>query len=135
MTKRLFVRKAQQEKIVTPSIVFAVEEHAKFIVFRLQGVINMSTVAELQVFGDKWRQQGRLRPRHILLDFQKVTATDSAAVAMLVLAASTLKKQNHELGVINIDEKLRFMFELFKVYYIFSIFCDEEAAVKKFSKE
>ena len=135
MKKRLFVKMHRQKQPVPPAIISAIEKHAKFIVIRLQGSIDMSTVSALEVFGDKWQHQDDFESKNILLDFQKVTHADSAAVAILIQATVRLKKQHHELGVININEQLRFMFELFKVGNVISLFHNESAAVKELSKE
>mgnify|MGYP001769885687 FL=1 len=135
MKKRLFVKMLRQKRLVPPAIISTIEKHARFIVIRLQGSIDMSTVAALEVFGDKWQRQDDFEPKNILLDFQKVTHADSAAVAILIQATVSLKKQHHELGVININEQLRFMLELFKVSNVISLFHNESAAVKELSKE
>jgi len=134
MATNSFVNRLKQTQLVFPRIILAVEEYTQFWVIRFQGSIDMSTAADLETFGEKWQRQDGFVRKHILLDFKKVTDTDSAAVAVLIKAAATLKKGHHKLGLINVDEKLHFMFELFKVNKMVFFFPSESEAIKELSQ-
>ena len=129
-----FVKRLKQTQLVFPSVISTIEEHAKFWVIRFQGQTGMSTGAEIEAFGEKWQHQDGFVRKHLLLDFRKVTDTDSATVAVLIKAAATLKKEHHQLGLINVDEKLHFMFEFFKVSKLVFFFPSESEAIKELSQ-
>jgi anti-anti-sigma regulatory factor len=129
-----FVKRLKKTQLVFPSVIATIEEHAKFWVIRFKGQTDMSTGAEIEAFGEKWQRQDGFVRKHILLDFLKVTDTDSATVAGIIKAAGTLKKEHHRLGLINVDEKLHFMFELFKVSKLVIFFPSESEAIKELSR-
>lgn len=114
-----------------PSSILMDEERETTRIIRLQGPIDMTTVAELELFQKKWVDQKGFQYKHVLLDFEKVTHTDSATVAALIVATSALKKEHHKLGVINLGEKLRSMFEIFKANKLVFSFPSESEAIKK----
>lgn len=72
--------------------------------------------------------------KHVLLDFAKVTHTDTATVAGLIEVISTLKKDHHKLVVINIPQNLRSLFEICKVNKVITRFSNESEAIMELAK-
>lgn len=113
-----------------PSSIRSIMETRAIRVIRLQGPVDMMTVAEIEKFQKEREELKGFQFKNLLLDFEKVTHTDSATVAALIEAASALKQEHHRLGVINLGEKLRSMFEIFKVSQTVIIFSSETEALR-----
>lgn len=116
-----------------PSSIWRIEDRAAIRIIRLQGPTDMETVAELESFWKKMEGQKNFRHKDILLDFEKVTHTDSATVAALINATAILKKEHHKLGMINLGEKLSSLFEIFQVNNLVYFFPTEADALKQLS--
>jgi len=93
----------------------------------------METVAELERYWKKMEGRGTFQHKDILLDFEKVTHTDSATVAALIDATFIFKKEHHKLGMINLGENLRSLLEIFKVNNLVYFFSTEADALKQLS--
>jgi anti-anti-sigma factor len=128
--KKVFLPKKDPQ----PLSIMAIEEREKILIVRFQGPIDVTTLAEVEQFRKNREDQGKFQHKHLLLDFENVTSTDSATVAVLVEAIATLRKEQHKLGLINIDDKLHFMFELFKVSELVFFFPNEAEAIKELSQ-
>ena len=114
-----------------PSSILSIKETDAIRIIRFQGPVDMMTVAEIEKFQKEREGRKGFRFKNLLLDFEKVTHTDSSTVAALVEAASALKKRHHGLGVINLGEELLGLFEIFKVSRLVFIYSSEAEAIKK----
>ena len=118
-----------------PSSISAVEDYPTIRIVRLQGPIDQTTVSEIERFR-KWVVKHRgFKQKHILLDFKKVTRTDTAAVAQIMQTVSDLKTAHFRLGAIHLSEYLRGMFQVLKVEQWIDVFDNESEALEDFSRK
>ncbi len=116
-----------------PSSIWKTEERESVRIIRLQGPMGMETVSELERFWKKIKGQKTFRRKNILLDFGKVTHTDSATVAALINATFIFKEEHQKLGMINLGDKLLSLFEIFQVNNLVYFFSTEADALKQLS--
>lgn len=117
-----------------PSSILAIEDHADFRIARLQGPIDINSVGAIQEFQEKTRMQKGFIPKHLLLDFKDVTHIDSATIAEVIKITSELKESHHKMGIINLDQKFRNMLEVLKMGEAVTVYPNEEAAIKDFTR-
>lgn len=71
--------------------------------------------------------------RQILFNLVDVNYIDSAGLGSLVGAFTSVKKQQGELKLLNLTNKVRDVMQITKLYTVFDISNDEAAAIKSFS--
>ena len=72
--------------------------------------------------------------KQILLNLGDVNYIDSSGLGNLVSAFTTVRKQEGELKLLNLTNKVRGVMQIAKLYTVFDIMDDEEAAVKSFGQ-
>jgi anti-anti-sigma factor len=77
---------------------------------------------------------GDSNKHEVLIDFSKVTHVDSAAIAVLLIKLSELKRHDKKLGLIHVNKQIKTMLDIFKTGELFVIFDSEEAALESFSR-
>lgn len=70
----------------------------------------------------------------ILLNLAGVNYIDSSGLGAMVSAFTSVRKQNGELKLVNLTEKVDNLMEITKLYTVFDIANDEAAAVKSFDR-
>ncbi len=115
-----------------PFSIVAVEDYPTIRIVRLQGTLDQRRVADLEHFR-KWVEKHHgFKQKHVLLDFKKVTQVDTSAVAEVIQAVSELKTGHFRLGVINLNETVRGMFQVLKVEQLVVFYNNESEAVEDF---
>jgi anti-sigma B factor antagonist len=68
----------------------------------------------------------------VILNFRNVSEIDSAGVAELVAAYTTMKKHEGRLKLLNPPKKIRDMLELTRLSKVFEVYTNEESALRSF---
>lgn len=71
--------------------------------------------------------------QNIVLDLQEMSYIDSSGLGALVFAQQKLSDKGGELKLATLQAKPRIVFDITKVYRIFEIFDDVEAAIESFN--
>ncbi len=72
--------------------------------------------------------------RQILLNLGDVHYIDSAGLGSLVSAFTSVRKQNGELKLLNLTNKVHDVMQITKLYTVFDVMNDETEGVKSFSQ-
>jgi anti-sigma B factor antagonist len=72
--------------------------------------------------------------KKILLNLGDVNYIDSSGLGNLVSAFTSVRKQEGELKLLNLTNKVHDVMQIAKLYTVFDIMDDEEAAVKSFGQ-
>ena len=72
--------------------------------------------------------------RQILLNLGDVNYIDSSGLGSLVSAFTSVRKQNGELKLLNLTNKVHDVMQITKLYTVFDIMNDETEGVKSFSQ-
>ena len=72
--------------------------------------------------------------RQILLNLGDVHYIDSSGLGSLVSAFTSVRKQNGELKLLNLTNKVHDVMQITKLYTVFDIMNDETEGVKSFSQ-
>jgi len=72
--------------------------------------------------------------RKILLNLGDVNYIDSSGLGSLVSAFTSVRKQQGDLKLLNLTNKVHDVLQIAKLYTVFDIMDDEEAAVKSFGQ-
>ena len=83
---------------------------------------------------DLIRELLRKGHKQILLNFGNVQYIDSSGLGMLVSSFATVRKQDGELKLLNLTNKVSDVLQITKLYTVFDILDDETAAVKSFGQ-
>ncbi len=94
-------------------------------IFQVSGEINISTSPDLGKFFEKEPK------KKIVIDFEKVTYIDSSGLATLVEVLKKTKTHGGALGLSNMTDKVKSLFEITKLDKLFSIFLNQADAVNK----
>ena len=72
--------------------------------------------------------------KKILLNLSDVNFIDSAGLGQLATAFASVRKQDGELKLLNLTNKVHDLMQITRLYTVFDIQDDEEAAVKSFGQ-
>jgi anti-sigma B factor antagonist len=72
--------------------------------------------------------------KKILLNLGDVSYIDSSGLGQLVSTFTTVRRQNGELRLFNLNNKVHDVLQITKLYTVFEISDDEATAVKSFSR-
>ena len=72
--------------------------------------------------------------KKILFNLGDVNYIDSSGLGSLVSAFTSVRKQEGELKLLNLTNKVQDVMQIAKLYTVFDIMDDEEAAVKSFGQ-
>lgn len=70
----------------------------------------------------------------ILLNLANVDYIDSSGLGMLVSSVASVRKASGEMKLVNLNDKVDDLMEVTRLYTVFDIADDEDAAVKSFAK-
>ncbi len=74
------------------------------------------------------------RQKKIILDLNKVTFVDSTGLGVMISLMRQLKEQEGELRLVGLQEEVRSVFEITRLYKVFEICSSIEEAVKDIKK-
>lgn len=118
-----------------PLSISAVEDYPTIRIVRLRGPIDQTTVSELEAFRQWVHKHRGFKHKNVLLDFKRVTRTDTSAVAQIMQAVSELKDAHFRLGAIHMSESVRSMLEVLKVEKWIETFDNESDAMENFTRK
>jgi anti-anti-sigma factor len=99
------------------------------LICKTDGEININTSPELRKFFEAIVSNNN---KKVLMDFSAVTYVDSSGLATLIEMLQRLKKVGGRLRICNMDQKVKSVFEVTKLYKFFEIFDTQESALKEF---
>jgi len=95
----------------------------------LEGEVNINTSPELRKAFDGIIAGSE---KKVLIDFTGVSYIDSSGLATLIEMFQRLKKSGGNLRFSNMNQKVKNIFEITKLYKLFEIFESREAALQDF---
>ena len=99
------------------------------MILQMDGEIDINTSPEVRkAFEAMIKQQ----QKKILLNFSQVSYIDSSGLATLVEMLQRLKRYEGILRLSNLSDKVKALFEITKLDRLFSIFTQEDEALKDF---
>jgi anti-sigma B factor antagonist len=75
------------------------------------------------------------RQRMILLNMRKVPYIDSSGIGELVAAFTTVRRQGGALKLLNLSERVYDALQITKLYTVFDVKEDEDAAIRSFAAQ
>lgn len=135
LIKRLFCpfrKKCKAHNITPPVYLDTVEDKGNLFVVRLKGDINMEVLGSNRERMTQVIEAMGLYTKNVLVDFQKVTHTDSATVAALLGRLLDIQQYKKRIAFFNIPESLQKMIEVLKVEHNFTIYANESVALHEF---
>jgi anti-sigma B factor antagonist len=95
----------------------------------MEGEININTAVQLR---KDFEEIIKNNDKKVLMDFSAVSYVDSSGLATLIEMLQRLKKTGGKLRLCNMDQKVKNIFEVTKLYKFFEIFETQEGAIKDF---
>jgi anti-anti-sigma factor len=95
----------------------------------MEGEININTAVQLR---KDFEEIIKNNNKKVLMDFSAVSYVDSSGLATLIEMLQRLKKIGGKLRISNMDQKVKNIFEVTKLYKFFEIFETREGAIKDF---
>ena len=126
-----FHRKCREKNFKPPVYLDTIIDKGEVFLVRLQGALDMNVLANNRDRMTAVINTMDLYTKHILIDFKRVTNTDSATVAALLGRMLDIEKYHKRLGLFNIPNQLRQLIEILKVEHNFLIFDDESTALSE----
>jgi len=127
-----FSRKCKKNNIEPPVYLDTIEDKGDVFLVRLKGDVDMEVLASNRDKMTAVINVMNLYTKNILLDFKKVTHTDSATVAALLSRLIDIEKTKHRIGLFNIPDQLRQLIDVLKVQHNFLIYDNEPSALDAF---
>jgi anti-sigma B factor antagonist len=84
---------------------------------------------------DTVREQIASGKQAIIINLGDVTYMDSSGLGELISAFTTAKNQGANLKLLNLTKRIRNLMEITKLYTVFDIYDDEDAAVDSFRQQ
>lgn len=94
-----------------------------------EGEINISTSPELRKIFESFVHANE---KKVLINFSGVAYIDSSGLATLIEMLQRLKSIGGRMRFSNLDQKVKNIFEITKLYKLFEIFDNQEDALKDF---
>ena len=98
-------------------------------ILQLKGEVNIDTVSTLRLACEGVYNHGT---KKLVLDFAKVTFIDSSGLALIIEMLQRFRQRGGALVLANVEDKVRYLFELSKVDMLMSMFKCQEDAVDSF---
>lgn len=99
------------------------------LVCTAEGEININTAVQLRKDFDEIIKSNN---KKVLMNFSAVSYVDSSGLATLIEMLQRLKKTGGKLRICNMDQKVKNIFEVTKLYKFFEIFETQDLALKDF---
>jgi anti-sigma B factor antagonist len=71
--------------------------------------------------------------RHVVVDLKEVTWVNSTGLGILISGYTTMKRNNGEMKLLNVSERIDSIFMVTKLYSVFESYRDEDEAVASFA--
>lgn len=71
--------------------------------------------------------------RHVVVDLKEVTWVNSTGLGILISGYTTMKRNNGEMKLLNVSERIDSIFMVTKLYSVFESYKDEDEAVASFA--
>lgn len=124
-----FHKKCRQRNIKPPVYLDTIEDKGEVFLVHLKGDIDKDVLAENRQKMTDVIEMMNLYTKNILVDFRKVTHTDSATVAALLGRLLDIEKHKKRIGLYNIPQDFLNLIQVLKVEHNFLIFEDEKVAL------
>jgi len=108
-----------------------IENKGGVFLVHLKGALDMNVLAGNREKMTAVIEAMDLYTKNILIDFKKVTHTDSATVAALLGRLLDIEKEKKRIALYNIPEKFRKLIEILKVEHNFLIYDNESTALSE----
>lgn len=105
-----------------PSFIHNVEDFPHLVIVTLKGPIDRNTLPEMERFIKKTKIDHTAPKKSVLLDLRKVTAVDTAAIAVLLKVLAGLKQKKFRLGLMSVPDTLKDQLEILKLDKIVTVF-------------
>ena len=127
-----FHKKCRKNNITPPVYLDTIEDRGEVFLVRLKGDLDMNVLG-----GNRDKMTAVINAMHlytknVLIDFKKVTHTDSATVAALLGRLLDIEKEKKHIALFNIPEHFRTLIEVLKVEHNFIIYDNESLALNAF---
>jgi len=106
-----------------------IEDKGGVFLVRLKGALDMNVLAGNREKMTAVIEAMHLYTKNILVDFKKVTHTDSATVAALLGRLLDIEKEKKRIAFYNIPDEFRNLIEVLKVEHNFLIYDNESTAL------
>lgn len=100
-------------------------EQSGVTVLQVFGEINISTSPDLRKVFEK------NTAKKVVVDLEKVNYIDSSGLATLVEMLKRMKSQGGSLGLANLSDKVRSLFEITKLDKLFSVYKNQQDAISQ----
>ena len=98
-------------------------------ILELKGEVNIDTAPVLRLACDEVYNHGT---KKLVLDFAKVTFIDSVGLALMIEMLQRFRQSDGALVLVNVEDQIRYLFELSKIDMLMSMFKCQEDAVASF---
>ena len=105
-----------------------------------RGVIVVDTVGKIALGETSQQLHSKLRSlvdegnKNILINLSNVKMIDSSGLGTLVASFTTVERAGGELKLTNLSDKASELMTITKLYTVFDVFDDEQAAINSFNK-
>ncbi len=106
------------------------DKQGDVFICKLEGEIDFNNSPELRKSFIKLIEN---QAQKVVLDLEKVSYIDSSGLATLVEVLQKLKSSNGQLKLVNLQEKVRGVFEITKLEKLFEIYSQIQQAIESFS--
>ena len=97
-----------------------------FVVISIEGEIDLNSSPQLRkTFGEILSQKAS----KIIVDFGKVSYIDSSGLATMIEMMQRLKKDNGQMYLSSMSDKIKSLFEITKLDKLFAIYRNQEDAL------
>ena len=105
------------------------DRKGEMLIYRLKGDVNLSNSPVLRKAFESCTQGD---VKKVIVDFKEVPYIDSSGLATLIEILQRLKKIGGNLRICNLDEKVKGIFEVTRLFKLFKICDNEDMAVEDF---
>jgi len=127
-----FHRLCKKEKITPPVYLDTIEDKGEIFLVRLKGALDMDVLGGNRDKMTAVIETMNLYTKNVLVDFKKVTRTDSSTVATLLGRFLDIKKTRKRIALFNIPDEFRRRIEILRVEHNFLIYDNEATALSEF---
>ena len=117
-----------------PPYLERIDELEKVSIIRLKGEITRDMIPIIEARLQDNRRMGSKIDKNVLIDFAKVVDVDSATVAFHVIHLEEFHQNGFEMGLINLNEEMTALLEMFKRDAPLKVFASEADALKELNR-
>ena len=117
-----FYKHCRERNIIPPVYLDTIQDKGGVYLVRLKGDLDMNVLGANREKMTAIIDSMNLYTKNILIDFKKVTNTDSATVAALLGRLLDIEKEKKRIALFNIPKHFRQLIEILKVEHHFIIY-------------